>query len=117
MIHKIDVNASVPVEQWGKFFDRFSETNRGRYTSIEVIDSEQGDQELIKNTPLLAIIYDRPGKGDNLMIELGQDELTYAHTIHSPTEVLTAQDAHGLTMAVSITSTDGIKTLIKLHAR
>ncbi|MEH2158942.1 hypothetical protein [Nostoc sp.] len=47
-----------------------------------IIDSELGDEELIQNAPLIAMVYDRPGKGDDLVIEVGQDEVTYAHTIN-----------------------------------
>ena len=116
MVSKIDINKSVPREQWGEFFDQFSSGNRGRHISIEIIDSELGDEELIQNAPLMAIIYDRPGKGDNLAIEVGKDEMTYAHSVDSPTEVLTGQTEVGQIVALWITDSAGTKTLIKLEA-
>jgi hypothetical protein len=115
MMNKIDINKSVPRERWGEFFDQFSDGNRGRHISIEMIGPELGDAELIQNVPLMAMIYDRPGKGDDLVIEVGQDEVTYAHTVDSPTEVLTGQDSNGLMLAVSISDAAGTKTLIKLQ--
>jgi hypothetical protein len=78
---------SVPRERWGEFFDQFLDGNRGRHISIEIIGGELGDAELVQNAPLMAMIYDRPGKGDDLVIEVGQDEVTYAHTVDLPTEV------------------------------
>jgi len=116
MLSKIDINKSVPRERWGEFFDQFSSGNHGRHISIEIIDSELGDEELIQNTPLMAIVYDRPGKGDDLVIEVGRDEVTYAHTIDSPTEVLTGQNSTGVMIAVRISDAAGRKTLIKLQA-
>jgi Family of unknown function (DUF5335) len=116
MTNKIDINKSVPREQWGELFDQFSDGNRGRHISIEMIGSELGEADLIQNAPLMAMIYDRPGKGDDLVIEVGQDEVTYAHTVDSPTEVLTGQDSNGLMLAVSISDATGTKTLIKLQA-
>ncbi len=116
MTNKIDINKSVPRERWGEFFDQFSDGNRGRHISIEIISSELGDEELIQNAPLMAMVYDRPGKGDDLVIEVGQDEVTYAHTIDSPTEVLTGQDSNGVMIAVWISDAAGTKTLIKLQA-
>jgi hypothetical protein len=113
---KIDISKSVPRERWGKFFAQFSDGNRGRHISIEMIGSELGDAELIQNAPLMAMIYDRPGKGDDLVIEVGQDEVTYAHTIDSPTEVLTGQNSDGLMMAIQIADVAGTKTLVKLQA-
>ncbi|MEH2053560.1 DUF5335 family protein [Nostoc sp.] len=116
MVSKIDINKSVPRERWGEFFDQFSSGNRGRHISIEIIDSELGDAELIQNAPLMAMVYDRPGKGDDLVIEVGQDEVTYAHTIDSPTEVLTGQNSSGVMIAVRISDVAGTKTLIQLQA-
>jgi len=115
MSNKIETSIAIPMEEWGKFFDGFSQENRGRMISIEIIDSEHGDQELMRNGPFMAMIYDRPNKGNNLMIEVGKEEMTYAHTIDSPTEVMIAQDASGIVMAVEITDASGIKTLVTLQ--
>ncbi len=115
MMNKIELSKSVPDEKWGEFFDRFSTDNRGRYISMEIIDSELGDQELIKNAPLLAMIYDRPDKGDNLAIEVGKDQMTYGHTIDSPTDVSTGQNSSGEIIAMQIADAAGRKTLIKLE--
>lgn len=116
MTNKIEINKSVPRERWGEFFDRFSDGNRGRHIAIEIINSELGDAELIKNAPLMAMVYDPPGKGDDLVIEVGKDVVTYAHTIDSPTEILTGQDSNGLMMALRISDAAGTQTLIKLQA-
>lgn len=114
--NKIEINKSVPRERWGEFFDQFTDGNRGRHISIEIIGSEVGDAELIKNAPLMAMVYDRPGKGDDLVIEVGKDEVTYAHTIDSPTEVLTGQNSNGVMVALRISDAAGTQTLIQLQA-
>jgi len=116
-MNKIDLTKSLPREDWGKFFDQLSTDRRGEHISIEMIDQELGDEELIKNSPLLAMIYDRPGKGDNLAIEIGKDEMTYGHSIESPTEVSTRENANGEIIAISITEASGRKTLIKMSAK
>ncbi|MCY7394448.1 MAG: DUF5335 domain-containing protein [Leptolyngbyaceae cyanobacterium CAN_BIN12] len=116
MVSKIEVSKSLPRERWGEFFDQFSDGNRGRHISIESISSEVGDEELIQNAPLLAIVYDRPGKGNDLVIEVGKDEVTYAHTIDAPTEVSTGQSSSGQMIALWISDAAGTKTLIKLQA-
>jgi Family of unknown function (DUF5335) len=117
MANQIDISKSLPRERWGEFFDQFSDGNRGRYISIEIIDLELGDEELVKSSPLMAMIYDRPGKGDDLVIEVGKDQVTYAHTIDSPTEVLTGQDSTGVVVAIWISDANGTKTLIQLETR
>ena len=116
MVSKIEVSKSLPRERWGEFFDQFSDGNRGRHISIESISSELGDEELIQNAPLLAIVYDRPSKGNDLVIEVGKDEVTYAHTIDAPTEVSTGQSSSGQMIALWISDAAGTKTLIKLQA-
>ncbi|NUN67431.1 DUF5335 family protein (plasmid) [Pseudanabaena biceps] len=114
-MYEIDLTKSLLQEHWGEFFDRFSGSNRGRHIAIEIIDSDLGDQELIKNAPLLAMIYDRPSKGNNLAIEVGKDEMTYAHTVDSPTEISTGQNANGDIVAIWIADAAGRKTLVKLE--
>ncbi|WP_295621724.1 DUF5335 family protein [Chamaesiphon sp. GL140_3_metabinner_50] len=115
MQNRIEVTKSVPQERWGEFFDQFSDGNRGRQISIEIISSELGDEKLIENAPLMAMVYDRPGKGNDLVIETGRDEVTYAHTVDAPTEVFTGQSESGRMLAVWINDATGIKTLVKLQ--
>jgi hypothetical protein len=114
MLTKIDINKSVPSDRWVEFFDQFSDGNRGRHISIEILDSELGDEELIQNAPLMAMVYDPPNRGNKLTIETGKNEVNYAHTIDSPTEVLTGQNENGIMLAVQIRDAAGLKTLIKL---
>ncbi len=118
MLSTIELTKSVPQARWGELFDMFTNGNRGRHISIESIDPELGDLELIKDSPLLSMIYDRPGKGEDLMIEVGVEEVLYTHTVDSPTEVMTAQNSIGEMVALSISDAAGIKTIIKLsHAQ
>ncbi len=114
-MNKIDINKSVSSDRWLEFFDQFTDGNRGRHISIEILSSELGDEELIQNAPLMAMVYDPPKNGNKLTIEIGKDEVTYAHTVDSPTEVLTGQDANGIMLAVRIGDAAGIQTLIKLQ--
>jgi hypothetical protein len=114
MINTIDLSQSIPTEQWGEFFDQFSLANFGKPISIEIISAELGDEELVKDSPLIAIIYDRPGKGNNLSIEVGKDQVTYAHTVDTPTSVSTGQNSQGKMVAISITDAAGTQTLVKL---
>jgi hypothetical protein len=44
MNSRIELNKSVPNDRWGEFFDQFSDGNRGRHVSIELIGAEVGDE-------------------------------------------------------------------------
>jgi hypothetical protein len=114
-MNKIDINKSIPEERWLEFFDQFSDGNRGRHISIELLGDELGDLELIQNAPLIAMVYDPHKHGNKLTIETGKDEVSYAHTVDSPKEVLTGQDANGIVLAVQIRDETGVPTLIKLQ--
>jgi hypothetical protein len=124
MMNKININKSIPSDRWLEFFDQFADGNRGRHISIlmlrgsanEILGSELGDAELIQDAPLMAMVYDPPKNGDKLTIEIGKHEVTYAHTIDSPIEVLTGQDVNGIMLAVQIVDLTRTKTLIKLQA-
>lgn len=113
MTSAIEINKSIAKERWVEYCDQFSDGNRGRHISIEVIGAELGDEELINNAPLMAMVLDPPAKGDRLTIEVGKNEVNYAHTIESPVEILTGQDANGILQAVRITDIGGVQTLIK----
>jgi hypothetical protein len=115
-MNKIDVTKSVPTEQWEQFFDQFSTSSRGRHIAIEIIDPELGDRELIKNAPLLAMIYDRPNKGNSLAIEVGKEQMSYGHSIEAPTEIVTGENSTGEIMAIWIAESTGRKTLVKMQA-
>ena len=115
-MHKIELTNTVPTDQWEKFFDQFSASNRGKYITIEIIDVELGEQELIQNVPLLAMIYDRPDKGNSLAIEVGKDQMTYGHSIDAPTEVLTIESSKGEIIAILIVEANGRKMVVKVSS-
>jgi hypothetical protein len=116
MVSNIELSKSLPHDRWGEFFDQFTDGNRGRHLSIEVSDSALGDETIIQDAPLMAIVYDRPGKGNDLVIEVGRDQVTYAHTIDSPTEILVGQSESSQITALSILDAAETKTLITLQA-
>ena len=116
MTTKINITKTVPQERWTEFFDQFSDGNRGRYIAIEIINIDLGSQEIVQNAPLMAVVYDRPGKGDDLVIEVGKTQVTYAHTIDSPAEISTGQNALGQIVMICISEASGTKTLVKLQA-
>ena len=105
----------IPQERWLEFFDLLSDGNRGRMIAIEVINPEIGDEELIKNAPLLSLVYDPPKKGNDLMIETGKEQVNYAHTVTAPTEVWEAQDENGKVVALEIKDESGTQTILRFE--
>jgi hypothetical protein len=58
-------------------------------------------------------LYDCPRKGNGLVIEVGKDEVTYAHTINAPTKVLTGQISSSKIAALWIGDAAGTKPSIQ----
>lgn len=111
--HKIESSQPIDFDRWLEFFDQFSDSNKGRSVTIEIVDQEMGDQELIHHAPLFSLIYDPVDKGNDLVIETGQNKVSYTHTIDAPTEVVIGQDDQGIVQALQVVSQQGRQTLLK----
>lgn len=108
----IDYNKQIPQQRWVEFFDMVSDGNRGRRVKVEVDDPEAGNLEPVKDTPLMAIVCDPPGKGNDIVIETGKREVNYAHTVASPTEVWEAQEDSGKLVALKVKDASGGQTIV-----
>jgi hypothetical protein len=115
MVNTIDINKTLPRKRWGEFFDQCSDGNRGRLVSISIIDSDLDNKDLIEAAPLMAMIYDPPQKGNDLVIEIGRDEVNYAHTIAAPISISTGQDSDGKLIMVVIEDAAGSQTSIEFQ--
>jgi hypothetical protein len=106
---------TIEADRWEEFFDQLSDGNRGRITTLEVLDPEFGEEILSHGQPLSGVVYDRAGKGNVISIELGKDGVCYSHAVKDPTEVHTEQDGEsGRLLVLEIRSADGGQTLLEL---
>jgi hypothetical protein len=106
------INSQIPQDQWQDFFVTFSNGNRGRQIGLEVFDQQSGDSGVKNQGPLLAIDYDPVGKGNDIVVTTGEDEVGYSHTIGAPVEVLQAQHDNGEVAALEIIDQNNTKTVI-----
>ena len=104
----------VDIGRWSDFLVIFSESNRGRSISIEVVNASIGDQILMKGSPLSAIDYDPAGKGDDLVISTGRESIDASHRIDGPEEIWELQDDNGKVIALEIVGSGGTKTIVSL---
>jgi hypothetical protein len=108
------INTQVPREEWKDFFVTFSNGNRGRMLSLEVLDPEFGDSGQVKQGKLLALDYDPVDKGNDIVVTTGVDEVDYSHTIEAPVEVWKAQKDSGEVAALEIIDQNNLKTILSL---
>lgn len=106
----------VDKDRWPDWVSTFSNGNRGRRIAIEVADLAGGDQSLTGAAPLYAIDYDPVGKGDDLVITTGQDEIDYAHKISAPAEIWESQNDNGKVEALEVVNSEGAKTIVEFKS-
>ncbi len=102
----------IPQSQWVEFFDTLSNGNRGRNIKLVVSEAGTGNLEPVKDTPLMSIICDPDGKGNDIIIETGRTEVNYAHTVSNPIEVVESQDENGKLIALAITDQNKAQTTV-----
>lgn len=110
----MSINKQIPAEQWVEFCDTFTNGNKGRLIVLEVLDPELGVQTPVKDQPLWSLVYDPVGKGNDLTIEIGRNEVAYGHTIDSPNELWQEQDDNGKAIALEIKAESGSQTIVRL---
>jgi hypothetical protein len=98
--------------RWSDFLRMFSNGNRGRLMAIEIAEMADGDQPLADAAPLFAIDFDPAGKGDDLVITTGRDQIDSTHKISAPLEIWESQDDNGKVMALEVIDRSGSKTIV-----
>lgn len=110
---KFENSKKIEQDRWVEFFDMLSNGNRGRRVSLEVIDPEMGDKTPIKDAALFSVVCDPVGKGNDIIIETGEKQVNYAHTVNSPTEAWEAQDENGELIALQLNDESGAQTILR----
>ena len=109
------INTKIPIEQWSDFFSQLSNQNQGRNLSLEIYDQDSGDVGATRQGQLLAVDYDPVGKGNDIVVTTGVDQIDYSHTIPSPVEVWQAENDNGRINAIEIIDQNNVKTIVSLE--
>jgi hypothetical protein len=110
----MSTNKQISQDRWLEFFDQFTNGNKGRQIKLEIISQEIGDQTPVESAPLWSLVYDPMRVGNNLTLEIGRDEVSYAHTINDLSDVWEKQDENGKAVALEVLSKDGTQNMISL---
>lgn len=106
------ITTQVARGDWQEFFVLFTNSNRHRGLTIEVIDPQGGTTGQARQGPLMAIDYDPVGKGNDIVVTTGANEIDYSHTIPAPVEVWQEQHDTGQVGALKIVGQNNVKTLL-----
>lgn len=106
------MNTQIEQPEWKDFFVLFSNGNCGRDLTMEVFDPETGSTGQAKQGQLMAVDYDPVGKGNDIVVTTGVQEIEYSHTIEAPVEVWQAQAESGQVAALEIIDQNNVKTVL-----
>ena len=109
------INTKLSPDEWVDFFVTFSNGNQGREVTLQVFGGDEGAEEQARQGKLLAVDFDPPGKGNDLVISTGVNEESYSHVIKEPVEVWRAQHDDGSIAALEIIDSNGMKTVLGLQ--
>jgi hypothetical protein len=105
----------IPQERWQEFCATFTNGNRGRLLSMEIIGDDVGDLPLTESAPFAAIDFDSLLKGDAFVISYGSEAPTTSHVITTPVELWEAQDVNGQVVSLEIIDLNGHKTILNFE--
>lgn len=102
----------IPQERWEEFCATFTNGNRGRLLSMEIIGDDVGELPLAKSAPFAAIDFDSLSKGDSFVISYGSEAPSTSHVINAPVELWEALDVNGRVVSLEIIDLSGHKTIL-----
>jgi len=114
--HQLDIPQGIGLE----FFTQLTHDNRGRLITLQRLDGQMGNFDLLRHKPLFSVIYDRPHYGNDLVVtvsrSLGVHEATYAHRIVYPKTVSIMTDEDGVILSCTVTDADHAQTVISFQS-
>jgi hypothetical protein len=114
-----DIVHERPKEEWHKLLDELTLVRAGDDITIELLDTEFGDELEAERMPLAYIEYDE--HADEASVGVGGRDGRYPvvlrHSIEHPTSILTDSRPPRLPLVVQIVGADGSETLVTVLAR
>jgi len=91
---------------WLAFADKFSQANRRRPFTLEMVSPALGDETLMEGAPFMALDFDPEGEGALMFSAGGKDGLT-THTVAAPQEIWLERDNEEIVTAMAVITQDG----------
>lgn len=108
----------IPREEWTTYLDRFTQQHEGWLVTLEVMGTDIGAQQEVRDLPLEGITAaSKDGATESIAINLGktpEDHVT--HTITKPARIWLEQTSQGANAALEIESADELKTLLRFRS-
>ena len=112
---KNQTTKEIPQSQWSQFFNQLSKAEKRRFLSLEVASFEIGNEKIVKRGSLSSMTCEPLGKGHDLEISIGGDEVLYSHFVKSPKAVWVIEDEADHVMALEIIDDSEAQTIIRFE--
>lgn len=107
-----DETKEIPPEAWTSWCDTFSNGNRGRLISLQVVNDQVGNARLVNRAALVAIAHDPARKGNDIVVSYGEEATPSTHVITAPVVLWQAKDSYGRVVSLEIADNSGTKTIV-----
>ena len=100
------MNRQIERADWLAFADEFSQANRRRPFTLEMVSATLGDETIMEGAPFMALDFDPEGEG-TLMFSAGEGENLTTHAVTAPQEIWLETDAEEIDTALAVVIPDG----------
>ena len=110
------LTTEIPRDQWVRFFDGFSKDREGWIVTVEIVDSDLGDQNETTGLPLVGISADAKDGENRVELIIGDSpDAHVTRIIESPRRVWLKNDDLPGHEAIEVEGGDGSMTLLHFH--
>jgi len=100
------MNKQIERTDWLAFADEFSQANRRRPFTLEMVSATLGDETIMEGAPFMALDFDPEGAG-TLMFSAGEGENLTTHAITAPQEIWLEKNEEDVDVALAVLTQDG----------
>lgn len=111
--HTILSTKKIPEDKWADFFDQLTEMRKNSCLSLEVASQDLGNATIVKEGTLSSITFDPVGKGNNLEISIGGDEVLLSHFVSGPKMVWAGEGEDQTIVALEVIDEADTQTIVK----
>ena len=101
------MNNKIERAQWLAFADEFSQANRKRPFTLELVSETLGSQILMEKAPFMALDYDPEGEGTLMFSAGGKEEGLTTHTVTAPQEIWLETSDEEIDTALAVIAPEG----------
>ena len=110
--HRIQITHKITKDQWSDFCLELTETKKNCFLSLEIANLELGNEKIVQKGSLSSITFNPEGKGNDLEISMGGDEVFLSHFVSDPKVIWAGEDEQHHIVALEIIDEEESQTIL-----